>query len=104
MFSPSFIHNALGLTDITYSVSAPAFAALIALLNDHRHGEGRPSMGFLNPWIYSIGNDAFTEYVGSRLPLNLFIILEYANSGVTALRSPSQLAATASACQVLNRL
>ncbi|KAF3073462.1 Tripeptidyl-peptidase sed2 [Trichoderma lentiforme] len=48
------------------SVSAPAFAALIALLNDHRHGEGRPSMGFLNPWIYSIGNDAFTDITESK--------------------------------------
>lgn len=25
-------------------------------------------MGFLNPWIYSIGNRAFTEYVHSAYP------------------------------------
>ncbi|KAL7909116.1 peptidase S8/S53 domain-containing protein [Trichoderma velutinum] len=48
------------------SVSSPAFAALIALLNDHRHKNGLPSMGFLNPWIYSIGNSAFTDITESK--------------------------------------
>ncbi|PNP57638.1 hypothetical protein THARTR1_02636 [Trichoderma harzianum] len=48
------------------SVSAPAFAGLIALLNDHRLANGEPFMGFLNPWIYSIGNDAFTDITESK--------------------------------------
>ncbi|KAK4068799.1 uncharacterized protein Triagg1_7159 [Trichoderma aggressivum f. europaeum] len=48
------------------SVSAPAFAGLISLLNDHRLQNGEPSMGFLNPWIYSIGNNAFTDITESK--------------------------------------
>lgn len=35
------------------SCSAPAFAGVIALLNDARIKAGQPSMGFLNPWLYS---------------------------------------------------
>ncbi|KAL7810326.1 peptidase S8/S53 domain-containing protein [Trichoderma aethiopicum] len=48
------------------SVSAPVFAALVALLNDHRSKSGLPSMGFLNPWIYSIGSHAFTDITESK--------------------------------------
>ncbi|OBR08159.1 Pro-kumamolisin [Colletotrichum higginsianum IMI 349063] len=35
------------------SASAPTFAAIIALINDALLAEGRPSLGFLNPWLYS---------------------------------------------------
>lgn len=35
------------------SASAPMFAALISLLNNARLAEGRPPLGFLNPWLYS---------------------------------------------------
>ncbi|KAJ5110435.1 Peptidase S8/S53 subtilisin/kexin/sedolisin [Penicillium argentinense] len=35
------------------SASAPAFAGVIALLNDARIEAGQPPMGFLNPWLYS---------------------------------------------------
>lgn len=35
------------------SASAPAFAAIVALLNDALLGSGRPPLGFLNPWLYS---------------------------------------------------
>ncbi|EHK25673.1 uncharacterized protein TRIVIDRAFT_31861 [Trichoderma virens Gv29-8] len=48
------------------SVSSPVFAALIALLNDNRTKNGLPSMGFLNPWIYSIGSHAFTDITESK--------------------------------------
>ncbi|KAI9860422.1 MAG: vesicle formation at the endoplasmic reticulum [Trichoglossum hirsutum] len=37
------------------SASAPTFAALISLLNSARLSANLPPMGFLNPWIYSIG-------------------------------------------------
>ncbi|CEJ87265.1 hypothetical protein VHEMI04357 [[Torrubiella] hemipterigena] len=37
------------------SASAPAFAAIVALLNDARLAEGKPPLGFLNPWIYKVG-------------------------------------------------
>ncbi|KAL6905075.1 peptidase S8/S53 domain-containing protein, partial [Trichoderma evansii] len=57
-----------GRSDLTSgtSVSTPVFAALIALLNDHRSKSGLSRMGFLNPWIYSIGNRAFTDITESR--------------------------------------
>lgn len=37
------------------SASAPIFAAIVALLNDARLAQGKPPLGFLNPWIYKIG-------------------------------------------------
>lgn len=37
------------------------FASIVALLNDLRFQKGAPSMGFLNPWLYSIGKNGFTE-------------------------------------------
>ncbi|EHK39537.1 hypothetical protein TRIATDRAFT_155864 [Trichoderma atroviride IMI 206040] len=57
-----------GKEDLTTgtSVSTPVFAALVALLNDHRAERGLPRMGFLNPWIYSIGNGAFTDITQSK--------------------------------------
>ncbi|KAH0492181.1 hypothetical protein TgHK011_007144 [Trichoderma gracile] len=58
-------HGTESLTSGT-SVSSPVFAALIALLNDHRSKSGLPSLGFLNPWIYSIGSHAFTDITESK--------------------------------------
>ncbi|KAF9480670.1 subtilisin-like protein [Pholiota conissans] len=37
------------------SASSPTFAGFVALLNDVRLKAGRPSLGFLNPFIYSKG-------------------------------------------------
>ncbi|KAE8372275.1 peptidase S8/S53 domain-containing protein [Aspergillus bertholletiae] len=37
------------------SASAPAFSAIIALLNDVRLREGKGPLGFLNPWLYKSG-------------------------------------------------
>jgi tripeptidyl-peptidase I len=37
------------------SCSAPAFGAIIALVNDARLKAHMPPMGFLNPWIYTAG-------------------------------------------------
>ena len=37
------------------SASAPAFAGIVALLNSARLSAGRRPLGFLNPWIYSVG-------------------------------------------------
>ncbi|KAF8523792.1 subtilisin-like protein [Hysterangium stoloniferum] len=36
------------------SASSPTFAGVIALLNDFRLANGKPSLGFLNPLIYTI--------------------------------------------------
>ncbi|KAL5349885.1 hypothetical protein ACLOAV_004919 [Pseudogymnoascus australis] len=53
------------------SASAPAFAALIALVNDALIAEGRPTLGFLNPLLYSRGAVAFTDVtVGSNFGCN----------------------------------
>ncbi|KAJ6111462.1 Peptidase S8/S53 subtilisin/kexin/sedolisin [Penicillium sp. IBT 18751x] len=37
------------------SCASPAFAGIIALLNDARIEAGKPTMGFLNPWLYGDG-------------------------------------------------
>ena len=45
------------------SASAPVFSAVIALLNDALLAQGRPVLGFLNPWLYSSGKDGLTDIV-----------------------------------------
>lgn len=37
------------------SCSAPAFNGIVSLLNSARVSSGLPTLGFLNPWIYTIG-------------------------------------------------
>jgi tripeptidyl-peptidase I len=37
------------------SAATPVFAGVVALLNDARLRAGKPSVGFLNPFLYSIG-------------------------------------------------
>lgn len=43
------------------SASTPVIAAIIALLNEKRASKGKPSMGFLNPWLYSVGSKGFND-------------------------------------------
>lgn len=43
------------------SAAAPVFASIVALLNDARFRHGRPSLGFLNPWLYTIGFKGLTD-------------------------------------------
>ncbi|WEW55299.1 vesicle formation at the endoplasmic reticulum [Emydomyces testavorans] len=45
------------------SASAPAFAAIIANLNSIRLAQGKPVLGFLNPFLYTIGREGFTDIV-----------------------------------------
>ena len=42
------------------SASSPTFAGVVALLNDLRLKEGKPSLGFLNPFLYQHA-DAFHD-------------------------------------------
>jgi len=42
------------------SASTPAFAAMVSLLNEARLSAGKPSMGYLNPWLYQ-NPDLFTD-------------------------------------------
>jgi tripeptidyl-peptidase-1 len=46
-----------------YSASAPVFAAVVSQLNAARLSQNMPRMGFLNPWLYSIGQPGFTDIV-----------------------------------------
>ncbi|KAK9860570.1 Peptidase S8/S53 [Penicillium brevicompactum] len=48
------------------SASAPVFAGIISRLNDARLAQGKPRMGFLNPWLYGEGRLAFNDIVHGR--------------------------------------
>lgn len=43
------------------SCSTPTAAAIFSLVNDARIAAGKPPMGFLNPWLYAGGFNAFTD-------------------------------------------
>ena len=43
------------------SASAPTFAGIVALLNAARLSSGKAPLGFLNPWLYKIGCEAFND-------------------------------------------
>ncbi|EOO02778.1 putative tripeptidyl-peptidase protein [Phaeoacremonium minimum UCRPA7] len=52
--------------DVMYSgtsASAPMFAALVSLLNNARLAKKLPPMGFLNPWLYTVGFNGLTDIV-----------------------------------------
>ncbi|KAF2487585.1 peptidase S8/S53 domain-containing protein [Neohortaea acidophila] len=36
------------------SASTPLWAAIVTLLNDYEASKGRPRLGFINPWLYSL--------------------------------------------------
>jgi tripeptidyl-peptidase-1 len=46
-----------------YSASTPVLAGVISRLNAARIAQGKPRMGFLNPWLYSHGQTGFTDIV-----------------------------------------
>jgi tripeptidyl-peptidase-1 len=53
------------------SASAPTFAAIVALVHDALLAEGRPTLGFLNPLLYSRGAAAFKDVIsGSSFGCN----------------------------------
>ncbi|SMR60920.1 unnamed protein product [Zymoseptoria tritici ST99CH_1E4] len=53
------------------SASAPAVAAVIALLNDVRLRAGKPALGFINPLIYALKGEGFTDITrGSTVGCN----------------------------------
>lgn len=43
------------------SASSPTIAAIFALVNDALLAEGKSTVGFLNPWLYKTGYQAFTD-------------------------------------------
>ena len=36
------------------SAATPLWAAIVTLLNDYEASKGRPTLGFINPWLYSL--------------------------------------------------
>lgn len=86
-----------------YSASAPVFAAVVSRLNTARLAQGKPRLGFLNPWLYSDGLTGFTDIVQGRSKgcggySNGFLTPEVPNAGwnategwdpVTGLGTPS---------------
>lgn len=45
------------------SASTPAIAAVISRLNSARIAQGKPRMGFLNPWLYGHGHTGLKDIV-----------------------------------------
>jgi tripeptidyl-peptidase-1 len=43
------------------SASSPTAASVVSLVNDALLADGKPVLGFLNPWLYSGGFQAFTD-------------------------------------------
>ena len=50
-------------TDHILSAAAPTFAAVVANLNSARLSRRQPPLGFLNPFIYSVGYKGLTDIV-----------------------------------------
>ncbi|KAH9029311.1 subtilisin-like protein [Lactarius deliciosus] len=52
------------------SSSSPIVAAIISLLNDYRLSQGKPPLGFLNPWLYGAAGDlnGFNDIVSGSNP------------------------------------
>ncbi|KAH9055580.1 tripeptidyl peptidase A [Lactarius vividus] len=50
------------------SASAPTFAGIVALLNDAQLAAGKPSLGFLNPMLYSMGVPGFNDVTSGNAP------------------------------------
>ncbi|OAG39899.1 hypothetical protein AYO21_05965 [Fonsecaea monophora] len=48
------------------SCAAPTFAAIISNLNNKRLAQGKGKLGFLNPWLYSQGYQAFNDITLGR--------------------------------------
>lgn len=45
------------------SASSPTFAAVLALVNDALLANGKPSLGFINPWLYKTGYQGLNDIV-----------------------------------------
>ncbi|PAV19635.1 subtilisin [Pyrrhoderma noxium] len=50
------------------SASSPTFAAVVSLLNDFRFSQGKSSLGFLNPLLYSTGTAGFNDITSGSNP------------------------------------
>ncbi|KAH9053898.1 subtilisin-like protein [Lactarius vividus] len=50
------------------SCSSPIVAGVVSLLNDYRLSQGRPPLGFLNPWLYGGGLNGLNDIVSGSNP------------------------------------
>ncbi|KAG9091409.1 hypothetical protein FS749_016577 [Ceratobasidium sp. UAMH 11750] len=50
------------------SASAPAFAAVIALLNDYLISQGKSPLGWMNPWLYANAAGALNDITSGNNP------------------------------------
>ena len=57
---PVVLNGTTYLIDGT-SASAPTVAGIVTLVNDALTAEGKPPLGFLNPWLYEHASEAFTD-------------------------------------------
>ncbi|KAI0966227.1 tripeptidyl-peptidase 1 precursor [Xylaria arbuscula] len=51
----AYFYNGTQATISGTSASTPLASGIISLVNDARLALGKPSLGFLNPWLYSVG-------------------------------------------------
>ncbi|RFU35037.1 hypothetical protein B7463_g1305, partial [Scytalidium lignicola] len=56
-----FVWNATIGTISGTSASSPLTASIISLVNDALIASGKPTLGFLNPWLYAKGHQGFTD-------------------------------------------
>lgn len=62
------VWNGTVLTVDGTSASTPLFTAVITLVNDALLASGKPTLGFLNPWLYAEGYKALTDVtIGSAI-------------------------------------
>lgn len=50
------------------SAASPTFAGVIALLNDYLISQGKPPLGFLNPFLYSKGVSGLNDITRGNNP------------------------------------
>ena len=48
------------------SAACPTVAGIVALLNDARFAKGQPALGFLNPWLYTVGSKYVYDITSGR--------------------------------------
>ena len=66
LLSYYFIKSGAGGYTGGTSAAAPVVAGIIALLNDVRLKAGQPTMGFINPWLYSTGFKGLTGITSGK--------------------------------------
>jgi len=59
----SFVYNETFGTISGTSASAPLTSGIFALVNDALIAAGKPTLGFLNPWLYAVGHKGLTDII-----------------------------------------